>query len=246
MYKLPVLEIIIGAFVVPWRNKQYFLYTLALPTLVLAGVWAAWVLLQREASWTGWFFYVTYFLALSAFAIACHCLILDKNRTPIPYFSTRFAKRAVSFCLWFLLIYVISGLVQAFILTIAVNIVNHVDGGDLKTMAQTPYFTWLKFLASVPGMYLMSRVALILPSIAINEKKSIRWSWNVTKNNGLRIFFLTGIFPLLISNLSGFLWFEELGGVGYALLWIITYLGTAIGVFALSLAYREFVSLQTS
>jgi membrane-anchored glycerophosphoryl diester phosphodiesterase (GDPDase) len=101
-------------------------------------------------------------------------------------------------------------------------------------------FEWFISFAYIPALYLVGRISLVFPSIAIDHNKSMRWSWQVTKGNGLRMFIIVGALPWLLSILLGLLWRENATLVEQAILGVVMYILMAIEIFALSLTYKEF------
>ncbi len=95
-------------------------------------------------------------------------------------------------------------------------------------------------------LYAASRVSLILPIIAIDEKPTLFSVWNLSQENGWRLVFLTTI-PLIVYYLGG----SILNGVTmpFPLYWIPGIVGSAWFVFwgimevaLLSEVYKEFRS----
>lgn len=58
----------------------------------------------------------------------------------------------------------------------------------------------VSFLIILPLFYLFSRLAFVLPAVAIGRSDiSLRWSWRLTRKNGWRLVFLTGVIPVLVG-----------------------------------------------
>lgn len=93
-------------------------------------------------------------------------------------------------------------------------------------------------LAMMPAFYLVSRWALVLPATAIDQTgKTLDWAWALSKGNSGRLFFLTGIIPLLAGELLSLLAVEGniFLGLFQNLVWI--FIG-AIEICLLSLSFN--------
>lgn len=51
----------------------------------------------------------------------------------------------------------------------------------------------------LPGLYLMARLSLVFPSIAVDKDISFRESWKLTKKHHLLVVLLVGLVPLLLN-----------------------------------------------
>jgi hypothetical protein len=90
----------------------------------------------------------------------------------------------------------------------------------------------------LPLMYFVGRFSLIFPATALDLKGSLKWSWNATRNNGINILCIVGLFPWLMYILLSFVYRDDPTIIEQVIMALLTYLVTAIGIFALSLTYR--------
>jgi hypothetical protein len=99
---------------------------------------------------------------------------------------------------------------------------------------------FLSALAFLPAAYLLARLVMLLPAIAIDRKQSIKWAWRLTRGHGWRlILILWGLPTILISVFSvseADFWFD--GPVGSLGLNLIFGFATALGVSLLSVAFN--------
>lgn len=91
------------------------------------------------------------------------------------------------------------------------------------------------FLLMFIGVYLFARLSLVLPSIAVGDEKSFLWSWNSTKNNGVRVVCATMLIPFAMTGaiewiIGGVIWLAVLAQFIYLILMVY-------GIATLSISY---------
>ena len=246
MYKLPILNIIIEAFWYPWKYKYQMFNALALPVALVVIISAAWSELGASNQIINWTLYPLYFLAMSFFSISCHRFILIGvgNKNTQSYFLIM--KRILIFSLLGFLVYFLAGIPFWIILTMAMKLL---ADGDLVSSSHSfaaDNFSWVKLFLMVPFGYLVGRFSLVLPARAIDVRTNIMWSWEVTKNNGIRMLILIGVVPWITSVLLDLLWRENATMFEYVFISILGYLAVAVEIFILSLAFKEFKRIETT
>lgn len=226
MYKLPIKDILVDAFIIPWNDKSHFISTLSLPILALVSVWAIWAFVKPENQLVNYAFALLYLFAFCYFAITCHRLILLKNEAKKSYNTIR----VIYFLKWFIIIYGISLVIEMIVLTIMMNTIKDFDPDSISHIRDFLY---------LPLMYLVGRFSLIFPATALDLKGSLKWSWSATRNNGINILCIVGLFPWFMYILVSLIYRDEPTIVEQAIIALLTYFVTAIGIFALSLTYRS-------
>ena len=251
MFKLPLFKIIAGAFVIPWYDKGRFSRRLVLPTLLLVVIMAIWMQLESKVAALNWSFLLLYWIAFSIFAVTCHRLILIDDNDSSNQFQINLSKREFRFLLRLIAVYLVMGMVLAVFMTILMNlsigtepVVNEASGEIFNERMSQDAFEWYKTLAYIPALYVVGRISLVFPSTAIDQDKGIKWSWQATKGNGMRMFVIVCVLPWLMSILLGLFWRENATLVEQALLGLIAYIVMAIEIFALSLTYKEFQKME--
>lgn len=106
--------------------------------------------------------------------------------------------------------------------------------------------------ALVPVAYLLARLAVLLPSVALDQKRNIIWAWALSKGNGWRLMLILFGLPITFVALSEAVsttlsldaWFESFMG---SLVWNSA-LGfiTAIEVALLSIIFKTLVNLDSA
>jgi Tfp pilus assembly protein PilN len=130
---------------------------------------------------------------------------------------------------WVIIVYGLSLALEMLILTLTMNIIQDFDFNNI---------TVVRNILFLPLMYLVGRVSLIFPATALDLRRSLKWSWNETRNNGVNILCIVGLLPWFMYIFLSFLQREEPTIIEQAILTLLTYLVSAIGIFALSLTYR--------
>jgi len=225
MYKLPIKDILTDAFLIPWNEKPHFIQALVLPILALVSIWAIWTIVKPESIFLNYTFALLYSIAFCYFAITCHRLILLKNNTQHSYNTIRI----IFFLKWVIIIYGISLAIEMIILTIMMNTINDFNSNNIPHIRDFLY---------LPLMYFVGRFSLIFPATALDLKGSLKWSWGATRNNGINILCIVGLFPWFMYILLSLVYRNEPSIIEQAIMTLLTYFVSAIGIFALSLTYK--------
>lgn len=231
--RVPVLKIIAGSILIAWTNKARYSAGIALPTLLLVGIWGFWLTfwpeVQGAAAWGVW---ATYMAGFAIFAVTCHRLVLLDDAESA--FRLSVTLRELKFLGWIILMY------AAYFALIFVPLTLFINLPFASDVVQDPDgFYYTRVILSAPVMYVLARFCLVLPATAIDRKSGLQWSWHTTRGNGWRIAIVIGLYPWLIGSAIWLLSRDEPTMVEWALTALLYYVGLAVQVFALSLTYRE-------
>ncbi len=234
-YRLPFLRVIAAAVFFAWSYRAEFLRAISIPTLILVAVWGAWVSFSKELPWAfSWVIALLYGLSFSFFAVTCHRLVLTGRAERFKPLREKPGYRELGFLGWLIAIYVIEALLALIIWKIAQDAAGRLFGAGDAGLAD-----WGKQLASIPGLYVLGRLSLVLPATALDRRGGLRWAWDRTRGNGWRIFVVVGLFPWFMSTVFDLVSREGATVVEQVVLFMLAYVGIAIEVIALSLTYRE-------
>ena len=230
----------IEAFWYPWKYKVQFFNALALPVVLVISIAAIWTEFKPEGRTLNLFIYIIYFLSVSFFAISCHRFILIGAGNKVSQSYVLMMKRIIAFSLLGIFVYILAGIPFAVILTVAMNILPDSNLVSSSHNLTADNFNWVKLVLMLPFGYFVGRLSLVLPATAVDATTSFRWSWQATKNNGVRMLVLIGVLPWVTTILLDLLWRENGTMFEYVFLSILGYLVVAVEVFILSLAFKEF------
>ena len=209
---MPIWPIIKEAIRLPWIRRQHFWRLLALPValttlLYLGDYW----FLSDAARSMNILLQIPNFLIFSFFAVACHRSILIGEQSVSRFGIPGWPGREFRFFCWLIFIYVIGGMVWLVTSEVVVWIPGFIEtflGKDLnelsirlsgsKRMTLSPW----THLGLIPCGYLIGRLSLLLPAIAVNEQASLRSAWSQSKGHGWRMAFLVGWMPILLHMLT--------------------------------------------
>ncbi len=241
MYKIPIKQIILDAFLVPWNKKALYTRALAPPVLALVSTWSIWAYVKPEHSLPNYLFLFLYSAAFAYFAVTCHRLILVKENAHSSYNTIRVLR----FIKWLIIIYGFSFFLEMFLLTIIINLLPDTEAIDISTAGITAQgnnlaenTNLIRDFLYLPLMYLVGRFSLIFPATAVDLRASLKWSWSATRNNGINILCVVGLLPWLLYVLVSFVQRDNSTIVEQTIIALLTYMVTAISIFALSLTYR--------
>ncbi len=95
-------------------------------------------------------------------------------------------------------------------------------------------------------MYIMARLALLFPSTAVDHRMSFGECWMITRENGWRLFLVIGLVSIPIDVTIILIEFASWPELVVAFAdQTLSFIGFAVGVSALSIAYR-FISCGSS
>jgi hypothetical protein len=235
IYKLPSLKIIAASLFFAWTNKAEFLRAISIPILVLVVLWGGWLTYSAELpGYLSWLYLLGYGLSFSFLAVTCHRLILVDDIDRYKSFKAKPGYRELRFLAWVIVIYAVKSILGG----ITLFIVQYV-GSDALGEVGGDISDWIKQIVSIPALYVLARLSLAFPAAAIDRNPGLRWSWIRTRGNGWRIFVVVGLFPWLANMLIGFMWREEATVLEEVVLSILTFVGLAIEIIALSFTYKE-------
>ena len=234
--------VIVGAFLIPWRNRQHYIRGLIFPTLLLLCIWAAGLrIIENEYTELDWFFSLLYFYGFSFFAVKCHRLILVEENQFREQKLLALLSITLVYLLWFLIVYNVLVFFNALFVMLALSIIRTttIIFENIPLSELTDFTILLIYFFSLPAQYILGRLSFTFPAIATLDPLKFRKSWKNTHNNGLTMLIIGGIYPWLLIIEIREPWLESHTIVINCLHEISTYIATTIVIFGLSLAYKE-------
>jgi membrane-anchored glycerophosphoryl diester phosphodiesterase (GDPDase) len=98
---------------------------------------------------------------------------------------------------------------------------------------------WMSEAAKILALYVSARLSLVFPATAIDKRPDLKWSWNLTRNNGWRMVVVVGVLPWVIGMIVGVLYRENATVLETIVLSTLGIALFAVEIAALSLSYRE-------
>jgi len=243
--KLPVLKIITRAFVTVWELRNEFIKKLSVPLLYLIGSEYVSNYVDDKVS------YVLAFIGMFVYAflaVTCHRIII-LGVDSVPEFGVRkWTMIETRFLLFLVGVYLVIGLtIYSFSMTpMLVGVLGDMFIAlsipiDIDFMSYAMFISYAALFSMIPIIYSLFRISLIFPAIAVGEKASLKWAWNISRNNGWRLAIIIGILPIAIEILQYlFLSNEETESISKNTIMImVTYIATVIEITALSLSYKK-------
>jgi hypothetical protein len=237
---LPLRRILTGAFVLPWRNRIAVMRAVGLPMLLVVGVFLGWHVADSTLPpWLEWGRYLVGVLPFAWLAVVIHRLVLAHgwNAQASGRFDwLRLTKFFGALLLVWLVYYV--ALVISMNVVLGVFYSRYVPVGG--TPAQQP-INWqlLNIVAAIPASWLLGRLSLVLPAVAMDENPNLALAWRLSRRNGLKLMVVVGILPWLLDALIGVLYRDGASTFEAASLGALTGIFAVIEVTALSLSYFE-------
>ena len=175
-------------------------------------------------------FFITIIASVRAYRVLLECDLAERSPISWGLSETKFTLAMFSLGMIFMFVLAISS-------TILVSIFN--------VFGDVGFFAMLNFL---PPIYIAARLILVFPEVSRNPDigvfEALKWSWLVTKGNGLVLMLLAVIFPLAIA--LGINWFSSTGlplaeFIGAALVWLVLPFEVAL----IALSYSTIQKIQS-
>jgi hypothetical protein len=235
--KLPVSEIMLDAFRLPWNRRKEFARALLIPLIGLLAVD-----LISHYYWSGpnvrpnmlwvWLLLLVRAVLYTWLAVRCHRLVLLGAKIDVAH---NWSIRENRFLLALIALYV---MLMVFSMLVAGIIIPLLSQDFLKELMESK---WWLVLISVPAWYVFARLSLVFPAIAVDRPFGITGAWNLSAGNGWRLFVVVCILPWVLSHALS-LTYPSATDIPFFWPVLFTTLGTLLLVFevcALSLCYRS-------
>ena len=203
--------IIKEAILLTWVRRQQFVPLLLLPVALTTALHLSdmWLLSDRPRS-LGILLQIPNFLIFSFFAVSCHRSILIGEHSVSRFGIPGWPRREFRFFRWIIFIYLIGGTFWFLTSEIGIRGVDFIETfleeklQDISIRlsgSKMVFFPWTLF-GLIPCGYLIGRLSLLLPAIAIDSQTSLRTAWSQSKGNGWRMALLVGWMPILLHFLE--------------------------------------------
>ncbi len=239
--KVAITRIIIDALMASWEKRKRLAQVAALPSLALIVIATYWSYADRKVDTLDAMVWVALWtMAFSPFALTCHRVLLLGNDSLPQYGIMRLTKREMKFLAWLSAIGLIGFLVKAIsIMTIGSVLVNAIE-------IQNDWLVRILKGADVLAAYLVARLSLILPSIALDEQLSLSHVWHLSQGNGIRLTIILVGLPWLLAYYGQFIFPEEMNLAQVTLCSILYCVALLVEVAVLSFSYKALASLTLS
>src|SRR5688572_8481030 len=179
--KMPLGRILAGAFVLPWRNRIGVMRVAGIPLMLVVAEMLAWHTgVFYELPSGQWIIYLVFSLTLAWLAIGVHRLVLIHGWQPADGFKDWRVSRFAMFIGTFVALWLLHHAVALSIASVALNLLvlpRYVPTGEgapptVPESAQL-YFYWLGPIASLFTYWVIGRLALVLPAIAVDRRPNV-------------------------------------------------------------------------
>jgi len=218
------------------RPKQ-FLQALALSTIAIA-VLESFYLGDEDGLWQPVIVLLLSSVPYTLFAVSCHRLTLLRPGAVPAYGQISWTWRETRFFGWSTAVAVIAlapllplwAIVGALFATMIIDVAS-----ASESVAR---FMWLWYVSLIPFYYLVSRMSLVLPATAIDQRPTLTWAWKASRAEQGPMFVLVGLLPLVFSAL-GMLQRDGASIYEAFLIRLVGLVLLAFEVVTLSLVYRH-------
>lgn len=241
-FKLPVKRILIESIAAASLYKTILLRVLALPVFLVILFDLTWYQVIKVDSFLDTIIVNSAHLFFLTFiCVNCHRIfLLGEGSVPLNGLSINI--RYVKFLIWGFIFLLILFFSWYFMIFVFLNIFSSIPFVEIITgddFIKENIF-WIEKVPLIFSGYILARLSLILPSVAIDGNPSLRWSWEITKYNGWLMFILICLIPWIFSELINAVYRDEPSVFEVVFFHIITYLIVAVEVAFLSFSFKHF------
>ena len=232
--QLNVGKVFLGAFAIPWWNRQVFLQTLIIPLILLVTLNLSWYVARENVSeFVNWLLYAIYGILFTVFAVTCHRLVIRDDRSSVLQIVKNKIRPEPRFLIWMIVVSLSSATVWAALSALEFNFLFS------SAEPENTLLSWTLFATKIPSFYLFARFCLVFPATAIGRKVNLNWSFQLTKGNGWRLALVVFALPWIISQIINLLYQVNPSMLETVALQFIGWILVIVEVSALSLAYIE-------
>jgi hypothetical protein len=114
------------------------------------------------------------------------------------------------------------------------------EPGKLPERVNLPVpFEWIVNLGRALSYWVVARVTLMLPAIAIDRKADLIAAWSASRRNGWRLAMIVGVLPWCLQRFTDLLYRDGASIVEFGILVVLATIFVVVEVVALSLSYWE-------
>lgn len=228
---LPLSSVIVETLSAVWNKRLRLFQALILVSMSLVGLELvyAYLLAPDPSLFTSMLYIIPYVILFTLFAVTCHRIVLLGNSEVPKYGILSWSQRETRFIGWTIVGYLFFTLITMFVGVFAIPVI--------ATSFSAVFAYVIPLVVLVPGGYVLSRLSILLPATAVDERPNLKWAWNITSGNGWKLFLIVALLPQLVSAVYVFVDWPEYLIIQFAI-GLLTYALVAIEIAALSVSYR--------
>lgn len=232
---LPLKIIIPNAFLIPWHKRGRLFRALFLPSLLMIGASTVDKFINTHPLYFLASLIISIFIPI-IIAVTCHRIVLAGDESVPQYGLLHWSKRETRFLGWSFGI----GLISVSTALIPIIILGVID----KSFIEQESFNYLVIMCilMIPGVYIGTRLSLLLPATALDYRHNMSWSWNQSRENGWRLLLIVGVLPIAFFIIQTAVIREDATLFETGLSKLIGVFFLIIEIVALSLSYQALVT----
>jgi hypothetical protein len=196
MNQLSIKEVAFEAAWRYWGLRRELLAVMIVPIAAFLAIRIGSSVLDTRDFVPGTVYVVCYVLVSALAAISCHRVLL-LGPVSVPKFGIgHLGRRELSFIGAMLFLGIVGGIVGLF----SELLLKEITGID--DWSSGGWYLGLRTIAALPTSYLFARLAMMLPSIAIETHLSVPEAWRLSSGNGWRLVLLIVFLPWVVRQLE--------------------------------------------
>lgn len=233
VYRLPAWTVILNTFQLVWMVRSDLIMKLSLSYVLIILIESVGKSIDVENRYFGYAVLLLTPIFYTYYAVICHRLVILGNASVPPFGIRKWTIRETRFLGWLIGFWLVLMLLME-----SRSMMAHLLISLLGISGVTVFQISLVIIILLV-MYLLARLSMIFPAVAIGKKPSIKWAWDISKGNGWRLLLIVGFMPLTLGIIQ--LYLEEADGtvIEYIVNSMLSFVVSIIGISAVSLSYKN-------
>ena len=237
--RLPLHQILVAAFTLPWRHRAAVARVVGLPLLAVIASTLFFNLGLPNSGAARWTLYLLYLLATSWLALSVHRLVLLESGDARARLDADGLGRLGRFVAALVVIWLVYAAIMLLVQLAALfTLAPSIPAGQ-RPAAVASFPAWVQWTASILAIWPAARLCLVLPAAAVDRSFDPRIAWRLSRGNGWRLAVIIGVLPWALKWLAHLFYRQGATLVEFGVLLVLVASFTVFQVVALSLAYWE-------
>lgn len=233
VFRLLTWKVILDTFQLVWMMRGDLLNKLSLSYVLIILLESVGKSIDEEIGYLGYAVLLFTPIFYTYFAMKCHRLVILGNGSVPPFGIRRWTMRETRFLGWLIGFWLVLMLLME-----SRSMVTHFLISLFGFSGVTASLISLAIIG-LSMMYLLARLSMIFPAVAIGKKPGIKWAWDISEGNGWRLLLIVGVMPLTLLILQIYLENPDGTVIEDIVNSMLSFVVSIIGISAISLSYKE-------
>lgn len=233
IFRLSTWKMILNTFQLVWMMGGDLLKKLSLSYVLIILLESVAKSIDEEIGYLGYAVLLFIPILYTYFAVACHRLVILGNVSVPPFGIRKWTMRETRFLGWLIGFWLILMLLmesRSMVTRFLISLFG-ISGVTASLISLA--------IIGLSVMYLLARLCMIFPAVAIGKKPSIKWAWDISEGNSWQLLLIVGVMPLTLVIIQIYLEMADGTVIEDIVNSMLSFIVSIIGISAISLSYKE-------